>query len=268
MKEFFIGKKDRIYYWKNDFSSKRKTLVFVHGLSGSSSAWDFYVKCFNKRYNLLLIDLRGHGKSFRPKKYLEYGISFFAEDLYQVVKHERLSNFFLISHSFANLIVLDFANNYLKLVRGLILLSPDFNPSRRFSSKAVHFLLRMIRPLLELFPDKKSGSHINYQKYPNGGDWNIPRMIADIGNTGLKSYLLCSLHAARFNAERVLKKINVPTLLVHGKKDSIFPVECSVEMSKKIKNSELKIMPGADHILVLNHPKKISKLISNFVDRN
>lgn len=39
-----IGTKDKIYYRCNKFTKTRKTLVLVHGLTGSSSAWIPYEK--------------------------------------------------------------------------------------------------------------------------------------------------------------------------------------------------------------------------------
>jgi len=108
MEEKYLGTKNRIFYKKNNFNNKRKTLVFVHGLSGSSSAWEPYEKKFESNFNVLTFDLRGHGKSFRPKKISGYLIEKFSEDLYKLVKYEKINNFILIGHSFGNLIVLDF----------------------------------------------------------------------------------------------------------------------------------------------------------------
>ena len=67
MKEHFF--EDRIYYRTNEFKSDRLTLVFVHGVSGSSSAWLPYEKIFENKYNVLTYDIRGHGLS---KKYPHY----------------------------------------------------------------------------------------------------------------------------------------------------------------------------------------------------
>ena len=82
MKEFYF-KENHIYYRMNDFKPDRKTLVFVHGMSGSSSAWIEYEEKFSKEYNVLTYDLRGHGKSHRYKKFNDYEIDKFTEDLYE-----------------------------------------------------------------------------------------------------------------------------------------------------------------------------------------
>ena len=54
-----------IYYTKyvSDNSNNREWITFVHGAGGSSTIWFKQIKYFSKKYNLLLLDLRGHGKS-------------------------------------------------------------------------------------------------------------------------------------------------------------------------------------------------------------
>ena len=54
-----------IHYTKY-LSSKPKNkewITFVHGAGGSSTIWFKQIKYFSQYYNLLLLDLRGHGKS-------------------------------------------------------------------------------------------------------------------------------------------------------------------------------------------------------------
>ena len=120
MKEhYFKG----LFYMKNGFKKGRKTLVFVHGLSSSSSAWVDYEKKFEGNYNILSLDLRGHGKSFRPRKYAEYAIQKFSGDLYSLIMHEHIKKFTIIAHSFATIIALDFMIKHQNLLDSAVLLS-------------------------------------------------------------------------------------------------------------------------------------------------
>jgi pimeloyl-ACP methyl ester carboxylesterase len=266
MKDFYLGGEKFIYYKKNNFLKNKKTLVFVHGLSGTSSAWVDYEKKFEKNFNVLSFDLRGHGKSFRPKKLKDYTIEKFSEDLYKIVKKEKINNLALIGHSFGNLIVLDFFKKHKKFVNSLILISIDASPAKRkFNSIIVPFL--EISRLMNYLPVlKKTGGHIDYTKYLNTGDWNVRRMIADVSNTGLRSFLFSTYHAYKFDMEEYLKKIKVPTLIIHGYKDTIFPIASGKRAHNLMRNSKFVVFKDSNHIIVLNDFVKLSKEINRFVD--
>lgn len=263
MEEKYLGIKNRIFYRKNKFNPKHKTLVFVHGLSGSSSAWVNYEKRFEKEFNVLTFDLRGHGKSFRPEKISEYSIEKFSEDLYSLVRHEKISDFILIGHSLGNLIVLDFLKKHQNLVRSVIFIGAEYAPSKRKFSKIITPLF-LITPILNFFGLKKKFGQVDYSNYKKTGDWNIRRMHADIKNTGLKSYIYSTKHAYGFNAENYLSKIKIPVLIIHGDKDTIFPISSARKMASKIKSSKLVLFKGADHIIPLNYYEKLSKEIEKF----
>lgn len=267
MKELFLKEKG-LYYRKNDFTPNRPTIVFTHGLSGSSSAWLQYEKILELKYNILSYDLRGHGKSTKPKKYGDYALANFVEDLKTLLDAEEIRNCILVSHSFGTLIALLFIAKYSDRVRASVFLSPNFAVAKRKLSKATRPFLSLIN-LLRLFPfSPKIGKHIDYSLYPNTGDWNIPRMVADIRNTSLRIYLYCTKQSYSFDCEVFLGKINIPVLLIHGEKDTIFPVDNSIFMSQKIKGSELILIPNADHIIALNNTEEISGAIMVFVEKN
>ena len=84
-----------IHYTKY-LSSKTKNkewITFVHGAGGSSTIWFKQIKYFSQYYNLLLLDLRGHGKSkaipLNPfdKKYTFNSITF---DILEVLDKEQI----------------------------------------------------------------------------------------------------------------------------------------------------------------------------------
>ncbi|NTW22427.1 alpha/beta hydrolase [Candidatus Falkowbacteria bacterium] len=264
MKEYYLESRG-IYYRTSEFEPGRKTLVFVHGLSGSSSAWLKYESLFENEYNVITFDLRGHGQSAKPKNYEDYAMSLFADDLEGLVKHLGLEGFVLISHSFGTLIALEYLSKNQESVDRIVFLSPDFAVKKRLVSQLIRPLL-LATSLFRLMPFKPAaGKHIDYERYPGSGDWNIPRMIADVGNTTMRVYLYCTRQTYVPDWGDFLPKIIKPTLIIHGRKDSIFPVRNSLVMDQKIKDTKLVILPEADHILVLNNFAEVSQVIKGFV---
>ncbi|MDX5477069.1 MAG: alpha/beta hydrolase, partial [Cyclobacteriaceae bacterium] len=52
-----------LYYKTYHHPSSQEWVVFIHGAGGSSSIWYKQIREFKEEFNLLLIDLRGHGRS-------------------------------------------------------------------------------------------------------------------------------------------------------------------------------------------------------------
>ena len=264
MKEYFfepIG----IYYKTNEFSPDRKTIVFIHGLSGSSSAWADYEKKFKEKYNVLTLDIRGHGKSKKFPYYSDYEIKHFANDVDELISYLNISKFILISHSFGTLVAVEYIKLYREKVSVNILLSPIIDLNKDFSAKILRPLLALSK-IFDFFPfHPKPGHHVDYSQYLNTTDWNFKRCYADVSNTTLRVYFHCLRRSLKREQEYFLEKINVPTLIVHGEKDTMAPVKNSIALSKKIKNSKLILIPGTDHIVVLNNFKEISKIIEDFL---
>ena len=71
-----------LHYKTHILSPSHEWVVFLHGLGGNSNIWYKQVKDFKKEFNLLFIDLKGHGGSvdYKPEllKYTSEGI---AEDV-------------------------------------------------------------------------------------------------------------------------------------------------------------------------------------------
>ena len=68
-------------------------VVFVHGAGGSSSIWFKQIKAYKQHFNLLLIDLRGHGKSDNILKDLmsnRYTFKAVTLDILKVLDHLKI----------------------------------------------------------------------------------------------------------------------------------------------------------------------------------
>ncbi len=263
MQEYLFN--NEIYYRTNEFKSGKPTLIFVHGLSGSSSAWWPYEKIFEHKYNLLTLDIRGHGKSKKFPNYYDYEITHFAEDLHNLISHLNIKKFVLISHSFASLIAAEYIKLYPENVSATVFLSPIFDLEKTFLSKIGRFVLKLSKIFDWLPFSPKLGHHVDYAKFPNSTDWSLGRCYTDVRNTTLRAYSYCLKHSLRPKQEYFLEKIQVPVLIVHGAKDTMSPVKNSIAISQKIKNSKLVLFDNADHIVVLNNIKEVSEAIESFI---
>ena len=265
MTESFFAERG-LYYRTNKFEDGRKTLVFIHGLSGSSSAWREYEARFENEYNILTFDQRGHGESARPTEYGQYEIGRFASDLKALLDSLMIDKCIVIGHSFGAATALEFLLQHPDRVTRAVLLSPDFYTKGIKLSRYVFPLISRLAGLAGFFPvHRHAGRHVDYAKYPHTGDWNLWRMTADISNTGLHVYLYCLKQLYGFDLKDHLGEIAVPVLVIHGAKDTVVPCSNSISLVEKIKGSRIVVLNGANHILVLNNIPEVSRLIEDFV---
>jgi pimeloyl-ACP methyl ester carboxylesterase len=107
-----------------------------------------------------------------------------------------------------------------------------------------------------------------HSKYPKGKvhreyePWGLVRTIA---HNSLASYLGVGNALMSIDLEHRLREVEVPTLLVVGEKDSIYPVHMSETMHRHIPDSRLKIVPDANHVLILNEPEKTAQHLIAFL---
>ena len=82
-----------LYYKQFLHSTSREWVVFIHGAGGSSAVWFKQLRDFQKDYNLLLIDLRGHGKSVSMPQAIwsqKYTFEAVTRDIVEVLVHLKL----------------------------------------------------------------------------------------------------------------------------------------------------------------------------------
>jgi len=102
----------------NIYGEGGATLLFVHGAYIDQTYWKSQVDYFKNDYKVVTMDLPGHGKSGKGRKY--WSLDNFAGDVYAVIRRLDLKNVILIGHSMAGDINLIEATSHPKNVIGFI----------------------------------------------------------------------------------------------------------------------------------------------------
>lgn len=242
----------RISYQISEPKGSKANIILVHGLGGEAAAWNDTAGRLNSEgYTTIAIDLRGHGGSADLSVRADYSFTRLANDVREVIEKENLDNNILVGHCYGGMVALVFAGLYGELLRGLVLVdTSDKSPLKNLTRVNIDFLIKVLKSVVGQSPD---------------GDWSARRLMDDIRRTTLFNYLRSFQKALTYNAENVLSKISTPTLIIHGDEDSVIPMETADLMHQKISGSELEKIKGANHIVVLNNPDKLSDAIVTFV---
>ncbi len=109
--------------------------------------------------------------------------------------------------------------------------------------------------------------YVNYQKFFGSTDYDIKRIAADILHTSLRSYFFALKELVGYDATDFLRKILVPTLIIEGSNDSIFPPDTAKALQSRIKTSYLDIIEGGNHLVNINKPKDVNQEIEHFLKK-
>src|SRR3989344_7310771 len=80
--------------WESISDPEHPALLFLHGIVGDLDAWQFITPQLTREgYNIITVDLRGHGYSGHPQKQRDYTLERVAKDVYEIAGKENLKKF-------------------------------------------------------------------------------------------------------------------------------------------------------------------------------
>jgi len=258
----------KIYYESHRPDNRgEKAVVFLHGLGGDLSAWDKEVEFFTSEgVPTVAIDLRGHGFSDRSEKKEFYKFANFTKDVLAVMHDAKFKEYCIVGHCFGGMVTLLLEGNNPKSAKNLILVDTGFKPPLLIEPlKNNPLLLWILEAFVANIPNLRLLGHADFSKYIGTKDIDFRRLTSDILHVSLRSYLLISENLFGYDASSLLSKISIPTLVIEGKMDTIFPPNIAIELSKRIKKSEIDFIDGANHILVTSNPLDLSREIERFL---
>lgn len=110
-----------LHYRTYEISATAPWVTFIHGAGGSSSVWFKQIREFRKEHNVLLIDLRGHGKSERGQ--WEKGDTFtdVSNEVIEVLDEIKVEKTHIIGMSLGTIVAQTIADHYPERVKSLVL---------------------------------------------------------------------------------------------------------------------------------------------------
>lgn len=246
---------------------KGQPIVFSHGWPLSSDDWDAQLLFFGQRgFRVIAHDRRGHGRS--TQTWDGNDMDTYADDLAQLTEKLDLRDAIHVGHSTGGGEVARYIGRHgSKRVARAVLISAV--PPLMLKTSANPGGLP-----LEVFDNIRAGVANNRAQFYK--DITLPfygynRLGAKVSEGirehwwlqgmmgGVKAHYDCIKAFSETDFTGDLKKIDVPTLILHGDDDQIVPVADAAPLSAKlVKNSTLKIYPGLPHGMCTTNPGEIN----------
>jgi Predicted hydrolases or acyltransferases (alpha/beta hydrolase superfamily) len=111
-------------YYLYKHATSKEWVTFVHGAGGSSSIWYKQIRDFKNVFNVLILDLRGHGSSkpslkdtFKSK----YTFDSITQDIVEVIEHLNIKKSHFIGISLGTILIRNLAEKKPELVSSMIM---------------------------------------------------------------------------------------------------------------------------------------------------
>ncbi len=241
-------------------------LIFLHGLLGTARNWAVVAPAFENDFRTLVLDQRGHGKSFKPAT--GYAPSDFAEDLAGIFKELGISSASIVGHSMGGRNALKFTSLYHEKVTKLVL--EDIGPESTYENGIG--LIEKIRGVPVPFSDKRLAKeyllgpfndpqlgNFLYTHIVDGGsgqwNWDFPiSMVEEIISKGRAK-----------NQWDEIKSLRCPTLVLRGEKSQELRRGEFEEMMRANSNIQGIEIPGAGHWIHFENSKRFIQVVREFL---
>ena len=250
--------------FKTHINNKNKEwITFIHGFGGSSNIWHKQVRQLSRHHNLLLIDLRGHGKSRNIPLDSDFNLFTACEDIIRVLNFLKIKKSHFVGISLGTLLILKLLETHKKYINKSVLAGAitSFNRFTRFLLLCVN-LLKSVLPnmlLYKLFayiimpkPNHKESRRIFIQE-AKVIDSKVFKQWLNL-TSDLKKYIL---HLRPINFNKYI-------LFLSGKGDYLFSEDVR-EFASKNKMLSYCSIEGAGHVVNIDNPSIFNKRVIEYL---
>ncbi len=250
----------RIFY---EARGNGPAMLLVHGYPLSGALFARVRDALQTDYKVITLDLRGYGKSDAPGT--PDSIDVYAKDALAVLDKLGIDKAIIGGMSMGGPIVLSMYRQAPQRFSGMILIDTIAAAASPAEAGLWNGMADMIRAgnmdgvTKMLLPDMLTGPTRMEQKPVVDYLEAIVKQASKEGAIGGAVAL-----AKRPDASSMLGQIKVPTLIMVGLSDTVYPFEISQGMHEAIPNSTLAIIPGAAHAAVFEQPGHAAAAISDW----
>lgn len=220
-------------------------VVLLHGWGQNIAMMKPIGDRLQKNHRITILDFPGFGESEEPKTALT--VYDYCEILEELLKKLKVKNPVIMGHSFGGRIAIIYASRN-EVEKVVLFGSPCIRKEVKPSLK-----LRMLKSLKRIPGINKlegfAKNHMGSRDYKNASEI-MKKILVNVVNEDLSE---CA------------KKINVPTLLIWGDRDTEAPVEDAKELEKIIPDAGLIVLPNSTHYAYLENLSQVINILNNFL---
>lgn len=229
------------------------TLLLLHNFTGAGmTAWRHQIEPFGASFRLVVPDWRGHGRTNNPGGLSAMNHRQFARDIIGLCEHLKLDKPIICGTSSGAMLLLGLAVTAPSLARALRLAGGTYYFGQELRARM------RLQTAANVTPERRDALRAIHTALGEN-HWQI---VQD-------AFAALADHKEDedFPPEDELRAIAVPVLIVHGDRDSLFPVDVPISLYKLLPNSELCLLPNTGHLPQAMQPALFNAVTLDYLNR-
>ncbi|MCW2119248.1 pimeloyl-ACP methyl ester carboxylesterase [Flavobacterium sp. 7A] len=244
-------------------------VTFIHGAGGSSAIWYKQIRDFQREFNVLLIDLRGHGSSKTNAKTIakfKYNFPDLANDILPVLDSLNIKKSHFIGISLGTILIRQLAEMYPERIHSMVMGGAILKMN--FRSQILMKLGNLFKYVLPYLVLYRLFAFIIMPKK------NHKKSRLLFINEAKKLYQKEFIKWFKLTAEinPLLKyfrqiELNIPTLYVMGEEDYMFLPSVRIVVQSHAKTATLVVLPKTGHVVNVERPVVFNTVVLSYLKK-
>ncbi|TKD69166.1 2-succinyl-6-hydroxy-2,4-cyclohexadiene-1-carboxylate synthase [Pseudalkalibacillus hwajinpoensis] len=251
-----------------------ETILLLHGFTGSSSNWAGFIDKWSSSFQVIAVDLIGHGKSSKPDDSSFYTMETMSRYLKVLLDHLNVDKIHLLGYSMGGRIALAFAIQYPSMIKSLILESSspglltleergervrkDHALANRIKERGISEFVQFWETI-PLFAAQKN--------LPESVQIEIREQRLQNSEIGLANSLIGMGTGAQPPYWDELEHLEFPVLLMTGELDQKF-VSIAKRMKKSLPQADFVQINNIGHTIHVEEPQIFDKMVVAFLKKH
>ncbi|MGP7819695.1 2-succinyl-6-hydroxy-2,4-cyclohexadiene-1-carboxylate synthase [Niallia sp. 01092] len=254
-----------------EICGKGTPLLLLHGFTGDSRTWHPFIPMWEKNFQLIMIDIIGHGKTDAPLEESKYDILTAAKHLHEILQVLQINNISLLGYSMGGRLALTFVLTYPNFVKKLILesASPGLKTEEQRRERRIQDN-KLGKYILEAGMERFVGKWENIPLFSSQKNLNkeqhdkIRQQRLQNNALGLNLSLIGMGTGSQPSWWDHLQEIKSETLLLTGEYDKKF---CLIAEEMATRNNKInwKMIKEAGHAIHVEKPKIFGTIVDGFL---
>jgi pimeloyl-ACP methyl ester carboxylesterase len=257
-----------------------RPILLCNGLGGSWEAWSHQIQYFRDRYRLLTWDYRGLYGSSPPSDPSALGIVDHARDGLRLLEEEGADRAAIVGWSMGVQVGLEMFRAAPERVASLTILNGVAGRpwDYVFNLSLVGRLLPPVLRGLRSGPRVIEAAVRQATRLPDPGEWAkrigltantldeqvAAELVVRFRSLDMDIFIRLLERMGEHDGWDLLPLIDVPTLIIIGSRDLLTPRSAAERMARRIRGSEIMMLPGATHYAALEYPEMVNLRLEKF----